>query len=98
MDCRLVQRHLSAYVDGELEPTAMLELEEHLTRCDPCSLEWRFLGSLKRELKRQVVPAAAPRYLRERVESALMLVPSEIDEQPTSHVWWTIVSVAASVI
>jgi anti-sigma factor RsiW len=99
MDCRLVQRHLSAYVDGELEPTAMLEVEEHLTGCNPCASEWRFLGSLKHELKHQLAPAPAPVYLRARVEQALLLVPTTaLDEQPASHVWWTIVSVAASVM
>lgn len=104
MDCRLVQRHLSAYVDGELEPTAMLELEEHLTGCVPCAVQWRFFRSLKAELKRQVAPAPAPVYLRARVEQAMLLVPTaardilDDDNRPVSHVWWTIVSVAASVM
>jgi len=98
MDCRLVRRHLSAYVDGELEPTAMLELEEHLTCCAGCGLQWRFVGALKLEVRKQFVPARAPTYLRARVQSALLSVPQDVEEQPTSHVWWTIVSVAASVL
>jgi len=90
---------LSAYVDGELEPTAMLELEEHLTGCGPCAVQGRFFRSLKAELKRQIVPAVVPTYLRARVEHAMLLVPTAFDDKrPMSHVWWTIVSVAASVI
>lgn len=98
MDCRLVQRHVSAYVDGELEPTAMLDLEEHLTRCTDCSLQSRFLGSLKLEVRRQLVSSPAPLALRARVERSLAAVPRPAQEQPTSHVWWTILSVAASVL
>lgn len=102
MDCRLVQRHVSAYIDGELEPTAMLELEEHLTGCAPCAFQWRFLRSLKSELKRQLVPPpTAPVYLRARVEQAMLFVPTQSmddDKRPISHVWWTVMSVAASVM
>ncbi|MET0389597.1 MAG: hypothetical protein ABW321_26730 [Polyangiales bacterium] len=64
-----------------------------------CSLQWRFLGSVKLELRRQLAPAAAPAYLRARVERALLTVPREAEAPaPTSHVWWTVVSVAASVL
>jgi hypothetical protein len=77
----------------------MLELEEHLTRCAPCALQWRFFGALKLELRRQMVPVpVAPTYLRARVEQALLSVPEDAEEQPTSHVWWTVFSVAASVL
>ncbi|MEY4580145.1 MAG: hypothetical protein RL701_4848 [Pseudomonadota bacterium] len=98
MDCRLVQKHVSAYVDGELSPSAMFEVEDHLTNCTVCSLQSRFLGSLKLELHRQLLPVRAPTYLRGRVEHALAAVPQDGDARPLSHVWWTFISVAASVL
>ena len=100
MDCRVVQRHLSAFVDSELEPTAALELEAHLVGCAPCATQRTFVGSLKLEIHRQLAPASAPAHLRARIEEALSTVPIEIaaEARPTSHVWAIAVSVAASVL
>ena len=47
MDCRLVQKHLSAFVDAELEPSPMLEVEEHLVRCEACASTYDFICALK---------------------------------------------------
>ena len=98
MDCRLVQRHLSAFVDSELEPTAALELEAHLGECSPCAVQRRFLGSLKSEVRRTCAPAKAPAHLCLRIEHALSGVPVEVEERPSSHVWAIVASVAASVL
>jgi len=103
MDCRVVQRHLSAFVDSELEPTAALELEAHLVGCSPCAAQRTFVGSLKLEIHRQLAPASAPAHLRARIEEALSTVPIEISAEarevrPSSHVWATALSVAASVL
>lgn len=98
MDCRVVQNHLSAYVDGELPPGSTLELEGHLTHCAPCALQWRFQGAVKSELRRQLAPVAAPAHLRVQVLQALAAVPHDADEYPTSHAWMTFLAVAAAVL
>jgi anti-sigma factor RsiW len=99
MDCRVVQRHMSAFVDSELEPTAALELEAHLDDCGSCALQRNFIGSLKCEIHQQLTPAPAPLYLRARIERGLAAVPLDADEsRPSSHVWAIAVSVAASVL
>jgi anti-sigma factor RsiW len=102
MDCRVVQRHLSAFVDSELEPSAALELEAHLVCCAHCTLQRTFLGCLKSELRVQLAPVKAPDYLRARVERALAGVPVvrgyEAEARPSSHVWAIALSVAASVL
>ena len=100
MDCRVVQRHLSAFVDSELEPTAALELEAHIVGCAPCATQRTFVGSLKLEIHKQLAPASAPAHLRARIVEALSTVPIEIEAEsrPSSHVWAIAVSVAASVL
>jgi hypothetical protein len=102
MDCRLVRKHLSAYVDGELEPSPMLEVEHHLGSCADCFSEQLVLGALKHELRLQLVPRPAPAALRARVVRALADVPAplhmSVDERPASHVWMTLSAVGASVL
>jgi hypothetical protein len=99
MDCRMVRKHLSAYVDGELEPTPMLELEQHLGACEDCGVEQNALVAVKRELHGQLAPHSAPIKLRERVLHALADVHIEHEEQrPAAHAWWTFGTVAASVL
>jgi anti-sigma factor RsiW len=101
MDCRLVRKHLSAYVDGELEPSPMLEVEHHLVNCADCCNEQVVLNALKHELKVLLAPRRAPAELHARVVRALADVPAplmSIDERPASHVWMTVSAVAASVL
>jgi anti-sigma factor RsiW len=98
MDCRLVRKHLSAYVDGELEPSPMLEVEEHLGDCSGCADEQHFLGALKSEIKLKLAPAPAPQYLRARVQTSLLSVQVENDQQPATNVWITFATIAASVV
>ncbi len=103
MDCRLVQKHLSAYVDAELEPSPMLEVEEHLHVCASCADEQAFMLALKSEIKTQLEPALAPSRVRARVAEALAAAHVEDeDRQPghgrMTHVWMTGAAVAASVL
>lgn len=98
MDCRVVKRHLSAYVDGELEPSPALELEEHLAACDECRSEEGFLHALKREVKLRMAPAAAPAHLRVRVSEALASVHPESDAEHGGHRFMTAAAIAASVL
>jgi hypothetical protein len=102
MDCRIAQRHLSAYADGELEPSPMLELEAHLTACDDCSTEHAVLGALKAEIKTQLVPPRAPEHLRVRVIAALAHTQPDSEVERKSHAaahnWMTAAAIAASVM
>jgi hypothetical protein len=99
MDCKLVEKHLSAFVDAELEPSPMLEVEQHLLTCAACAEDHAFLRALKGELKEQLaVPAPAPGHLRLRVSDALAAVRVDEDERQPGHVWMTVAAVAASVL
>lgn len=71
MDCVLAQRHLDGYVDGELSPSVVLELETHLDRCDMCQAQIEFARRLKQSLKLQFAAPPAPVGLKESVSSVL---------------------------
>ena len=72
-DCKKFRHLLGAYVDGELEPSCVLEIDEHVAGCESCSermmLDRAIRGSLKRTLK--PASAGAPSGLRERVAAAM---------------------------
>lgn len=70
MDCALVRNHLDAYVDGELEPTPVIELEGHLRACAPCRDEATLAQAMKRGVQSIPRPALLPE-ARARVLSAL---------------------------
>ena len=38
MNCKALLRELSNYLDGELDPTLVQELEKHIKDCDDCRL------------------------------------------------------------
>ncbi|WP_394834037.1 zf-HC2 domain-containing protein [Pendulispora rubella] len=68
--CTHFSHLLGAYVDGELEPSRVLEVDEHVASCETCrervQLDHAVRGSLKR-----IVKASAPEGLRSRVALAM---------------------------
>jgi anti-sigma factor (TIGR02949 family) len=68
--CRDVARRLDAYLDGELEPTQILDVESHVVECAGCKerieLDRATRASLKRALKQK-----APDGLRARALAAM---------------------------
>jgi anti-sigma factor RsiW len=84
MSCDEAESLLDAYLDGELELTGKLELEQHLTRCPECqtALEQR------REFRAFFAAAAptykAPRELREKI----LAITRQEAAQPKSAGRW----------
>ena len=37
MDCQTLQKHLYAYLDGELDPSTLQEVKDHFAACDECA-------------------------------------------------------------
>ncbi|WP_394844525.1 zf-HC2 domain-containing protein [Pendulispora brunnea] len=68
--CTQFSHLLGAYIDGELEPSRVLEVDEHVASCETCrervQLDHAVRGSLKR-----IVKASAPEGLRSRVALAM---------------------------
>jgi anti-sigma factor (TIGR02949 family) len=71
MDCRLVRTHLDGHVDGELDPSALLELDAHLEACSECRDELSVHRALKRGVREADGGLRAPASLRRRIQRAL---------------------------
>lgn len=70
MNCATIERYADAFVDGEVDASARIEVEKHLAGCTSCRERFEFAGWLKRSLQRQA-KAQAPEALRQRVQQAL---------------------------
>jgi anti-sigma factor RsiW len=71
VDCQLVIRELCSYLDGELEPAALADLERHLSRCKDCRL---VVDTTRKtiEIYCNAQPVALPGDVRARLHEALL--------------------------
>jgi anti-sigma factor RsiW len=71
-ECRRLRPYLEVFIDGELSPERMLEVEQHLVECRTC-VEWVRLQRALQQSTRDVVreAAVASEAFRARVEAAL---------------------------
>lgn len=93
--CEVFRRHVDAVVDGEVDPTTLIEFEQHLTECGPCRVQLSFARSHKRWVKEALVEAApaVPVGLEERIRSAL----SAEDNRRAAERWDAPVGASSSV-
>ena len=63
MSCRQTAALLEAFLDGELPPEEMFDVEQHLSTCEACAerehFEAAFRGSLKHSVSADALPSAA---------------------------------------
>jgi anti-sigma factor RsiW len=71
VSCKLTQRFVPGYVDGELDLSRTIEMETHLQVCAECARELERLQALRAALQRGSLAYAAPEGLRERIQSSL---------------------------
>jgi anti-sigma factor RsiW len=71
-ECRRLRAYLEAFIDGELSPERILEVEQHLLQCGTCA-EWvRLQHAIQRSTREVVREAAVPSAaFRARVAAAL---------------------------
>jgi anti-sigma factor (TIGR02949 family) len=106
MSCKLVRRHLGAFVDGELDPATQVEFERHLEVCPGCQEHHAFEGSLREQTRASIGDIHAPDHLWGRALHRL----DEIDEARAEHTslihvrpmrWrqtWPIAAAAAAIL
>src|SRR5271156_4433778 len=71
MNCQQAKPLIEPYADGELDATAILELEKHIHDCPACALAWRNAQGLKKALKQDALFFTAPAALRRRIKAEL---------------------------
>ncbi|MGH7282084.1 MAG: anti-sigma factor family protein, partial [Polyangiaceae bacterium] len=83
--CRKYTHLLGAYVDGELEPSSVLDLDEHVSRCETCGERIELDRALRSSLKRTVGASAAPASdaLRARISGAMIAAAVHEDKRET---------------
>ena len=106
MSCKLVRRHLGAFVDGELDPATQIEFERHLEACPGCQEHLAFESSLRRQTRESIGGIHAPEHLWGRAVRRL----AELDEARAEHTslievrpmrWrqtWPIAAAAAAIL
>ena len=72
MRCQQVHRYVDAYMDGELEATPAVELEQHLDGCADCSNALATARMMKRAVREQVAAERAPEAFRQRILHRLL--------------------------
>jgi anti-sigma factor RsiW len=71
MRCADCQDAINAYVDGELMPDELRDVEAHLASCADCRQEHELLVTTTRTLKENLVRHRAPDVLKARIRNAL---------------------------
>jgi mycothiol system anti-sigma-R factor len=71
-DCEQALREIEAYLDGELEPSSLRELEVHFEDCTPCADRADFQRKLKSLIAGKCASApSVPPGLRARIDEML---------------------------
>src|SRR5579859_1327163 len=68
--CREILERLHTFVDRELAPEEVREVQDHLLSCPPCHEHFTFEVGMKRLVHRCVYRDAAPPTLRARIVRA----------------------------
>jgi|APMI01.1.fsa_nt_gi mycothiol system anti-sigma-R factor len=74
IDCDTAVRRLWDFLDGELDPTRLSEVEQHLATCAACSEHVEFSRAFVRAIHDAAAPAASAQLddaLRQRVIARL---------------------------
>jgi len=82
VSCKLTQRFVPGYLDGELDLSRTIEMETHLQVCAECARELERLQALLAAMQRGSLAYATPDGLRERIQSSLRApTPAEAPER-----------------
>lgn len=69
--CEIFHRHVDAVIDGEVDPTTQIELDEHLAVCAGCREHMELSAAFKRQVGEALAASSAPSGLRDRIRAAL---------------------------
>ncbi len=71
MSCQTAQEFIHAYLDGELDLSRSLEVEQHMQECQVCASAYRNQIALRSAFKNSSLYHSAPERLEKRIRSSL---------------------------
>jgi anti-sigma factor RsiW len=103
VSCKLTQRFVPGYIDGELDLVRTIEMEIHLKSCAACAQKLENQQELHDALRRSSLAYAAPAVLRDRIQSSLRAsngveVRGRKIKWPSLHIWQWAGAVAVLVL
>jgi mycothiol system anti-sigma-R factor len=66
-ECEETLRQIERFLDGELETSIRIQVEEHLSDCHPCTARAEFHRHLKIVIAQKAAQASVPPEVAERV-------------------------------
>lgn len=78
-ECALFSPQISSYVDGELDPGHIVDVEAHAIRCATCTERIKFLQTMRASIKR-ASNVRAPEAFRARIEAAMAAEKARVRE------------------
>jgi anti-sigma factor RsiW len=96
MNCQQAKPLIDPYADGELETSAIVELEQHLQSCSACATAWRNLQSLRKSLRSEALYFTAPPELRQRIKSELPSPRSALRPRPAWNWNWLTTAISGA--
>jgi anti-sigma factor RsiW len=78
-ECALFSTHISSYVDGELDPGHIVDVEAHALRCSTCTERIKFLQTMRSSIKR-TSNVRPPDAFRARIAAAMMAEKTRVRE------------------
>ena len=87
MNCDLASQYLDAFVDGELEPGAEGELEEHLRNCLSCQSQTWEIREFRSQFRMHAPRFKAPTQLRAKVLGMIYQAQAKRSMSLLRYVW-----------
>lgn len=78
-ECAHYSAHISGYIDGELDPGHIVDIEAHALRCSTCAERIQFLQTMRASIKRSS-NTRAPDAFRSRIEAAMVAEKTRVAE------------------
>ena len=96
MSCQITQEFIHAYVDGELDLSRSLEIEQHMQECQACASAYHNQTALRSAFKDSSLYHSAPPKLEKRIRSSLRReAKSEVGRRLFDWCWLPIGALAS---
>ena len=98
MSCSEVRTLLSAHLDGELDVSREVEIEEHLRTCDDCARARQAQLALRAALESEDLYFRAPAHLAQRIRGVVQPAPPKVSRSRPRMPGWLGAAAAAAAV